>query len=73
MVEAFNEVTMIEVIEEIMNTENLDHLSVEDQMLVLDMIADSIRRYKGKEMQKFLDELDEEYNRKKIRNNLSDL
>ena len=75
MVEAFNEVTMMEVIQEVMNTENLDHLSIEDQMLVLDIISDSIRRYKGKEMQKFLDEIDEEYNRKKnrIRTNLSDL
>lgn len=73
MVEAFNEVTMMEVIQEIMNTENLDHLSIEDQMLVLDMIADSIKRYKGKEVQKFLDEIDEEYNKKKYRTNLSDL
>jgi hypothetical protein len=73
MVEAFNEVTMMEVIQEVMNTENLDHLSIEDQMLVLDMIADSIKRYKGKELQKFLDEIDEEYNAKKIRTNLSDL
>ena len=36
MVEAFNEVTLIEVIDEIMKTETLENLSIEDQMMVID-------------------------------------
>lgn len=68
MVEAFNEVTLMEVIDEIMQTETIDHLSIEDQMLVIDLVADSIRRYKGKETSKFIEEMDEHY-----RKNLSDL
>lgn len=68
MVEPFNEVTLMEIIEEIMNTELLDHLNIEDQMMVIDLVADSIRRYKGKETSKFIEEMDEHY-----RKNLSDL
>jgi hypothetical protein len=68
MVEAFNEVTLMEVIDEIMQTETIDHLSIEDQMMVIDLVADSIRRYKGKETSKFIEEMDEHY-----RKNLSDL
>ena len=68
MVEAFNEVTLMEVIDEIMKTETIDHLSIEDQMLVIDLVAYSIRRYKGKETSKFIEEMDEHY-----RKNLSDL
>ena len=60
----------IEVIDEIMQTDVLDHLSIEDQMMVLYLIADSMRRYKGKETSKFLNELDDHF---KIRKNLSDL
>ena len=58
-----------------MNTETLDHLSIEDQMMVIDLIVDSIKRYKGMELKKFLDEIDEEYEKKKenYRYNLSDL
>ena len=66
MVEPFNETTMIQIIEEIMNTEQLDHLSIEDQMMVLDLVADSLRRYKGIELNKFLTEMDEHYNNKKL-------
>lgn len=68
MIEAFNEVTLMEVIDEIMQTETIDHLSIEDQMMVIDLVADSIRRYKGKETSKFIEEMDEHY-----RKNLSDL
>ena len=70
MVEPFNEATLIEVIDEIMQTDVLDHLSIEDQMMVLDLVSDSMRRYKGKETSKFLNELDDHF---KIRKNLSDL
>jgi len=75
MVEPFNEATLIKVVEEIMNTETLDHLSVEDQMMVIDLIADSLRRYKGIEVQNFLDEMDKHYEEKKkgYSYNLSDL
>lgn len=68
MIEAFNEVTLMEVIDEIMRTETIDHLSIEDQMMVIDLVADSIRRYKGKETSKFIEEMDTHY-----RKNLSDL
>jgi len=68
MVEPFNEATVFEVIQEVMNTEALDHLSIEDQMLILDMIADSIKRYKAIELNNLLTELDEHYSDK-----LSDL
>lgn len=68
MVEPFNEASLMQVIEEVMNTETLDHLSIEDQMMVIDLIADSIRRYKSVEMNKLLNELDEHY-----RTKLSDL
>jgi hypothetical protein len=68
MIEAFNEVTLMEVIDEIMQTETIDHLSIEDQMLVIDLVSDSIRRYKGKETSKFIEEMDEHY-----RTKLSDL
>jgi hypothetical protein len=64
--EPFNEVTMYEVIQEILNTENLDHLSIEDQMLILDTVADSIRRYKAKELDSFLNDVHDEYKRKKL-------
>ena len=68
MIEPFNEASLIQVIDEIMKTETLDHLSVEDQMMVIDFVTDSIKRYKGIEVNKFLDEMDTHY-----RKNLSDL
>lgn len=68
MLEPFKEEILFQVIEEIMATENLDHLSIEDQMLVFDTIAGSIRRYKGIEVKNFLDEMDNHYSKK-----LSDL
>mgnify|MGYP001231616255 FL=1 len=68
MVEPFNESTLLQVIEEVMHTETIDHLSIEDQMLVIDLLTDSIKRYKGLETKKFLDEMDTHY-----RKNLSDL
>ena len=66
--EPFNEATMFDVVQEVMNTEHLDHLSIEDQMLVLDIIADSIKRYKAIELDTFLNSVHDEYNKK-----LSDL
>ena len=68
MVEPFNEGILYDVIGEVMNTEHIDHLSIEDQMLVLDLIADSMRRYKAIELNNLLNELDEHYSDK-----LSDL
>jgi len=75
MVEPFNESTLLQVVEEVMQTETIDHLSIEDQMMVIDLLADSIKRYKGIETKKFLDEMDAEYEKKKkdYRYNLSDL
>ena len=75
MIEQFNEGHLIKVVEEIMNSETLDHLSIEDQMMVIDLIADSLRRYKGIEVQNFLDEMDKHHAEKKKRYsyNLSDL
>jgi hypothetical protein len=64
--EPFNEVTMFDVIQEIINTEQLDHLSIEDQMLVLDMVADSIKRYKAIELDLFLNDVHDDYKRKKL-------
>jgi len=61
MVEPFNEATLFEVINEIMNTETIDHLAVEDQLLVMDLVADSIRRYKALELNELLQELDDHY------------
>ncbi len=64
--EPFNEATMFDVIQEVMNTEQLDHLSIEDQMLVLDIVADSIKRYKSIELDLFLNGVHDEYKRKKL-------
>jgi len=64
--EPFREATMFDVIQEVMNTEQLDHLSIEDQMLVLDIIADSIKRYKAIELDVFLNDVHDEYKRKKL-------
>lgn len=61
MIEPFNEATLFEVINEIMNTETIDHLAVEDQLLVMDLVADSIRRYKALELNELLQELDDHY------------
>lgn len=66
MVEPFNESTMFDVIQEVMNTEQLDHLSIEDQMLVLDIVADSIKRYKAIELDVFLNDVHDEYKRTKL-------
>jgi len=66
MLEPFNEATSFEVIQEVMNTETLDHLSIEDQMLVLDMISDSIKRYKAIELNNLLKELDDHYKQEKL-------
>lgn len=66
MTEPFNEATVMEVINEIMNTETLDHLSIEDQMMVLNLVSDSVRRYKAIELNNLLDELDSTYNNKKL-------
>ena len=66
MVEPFNEATVFEVIQEVMNTEALDHLSIEDQMLILDMVADSIKRYKAIELNNLLKELDDHYKQEKL-------
>jgi len=66
MLEPFNEATSFEVIQEVMNTETLDHLSIEDQMLVLDMISDSIKRYKAIELNNLLKELDDYYKQEKL-------
>ena len=61
MMEPFNEATMFDVIQEVINTETLDHLSIEDQMLVLDVVADSIKRYKAIELDVFLNDVHDEY------------
>lgn len=66
--EPFNEATMFDVIQEVINTDQLDHLSIEDQMLVLDTVADCIKRYKAIELDLFLNDVHNEYNKK-----LSDL
>lgn len=66
MVEPLNEATVFEVIQEVMNTEALDHLSIEDQMLILDMVADSIKRYKAIELNNLLKELDDHYKQEKL-------
>ena len=64
--EPFNEATVFDVIQEVINTEHLDHLSIEDQMLVLDLVADSIKRYKAIELDVFLNNVHDEYKRKKL-------
>lgn len=64
--EPFREATMFDVVQEVMNTEQLDHLSIEDQMLVLDIVADSIKRYKAIELDVFLNDVHDEYKRKKL-------
>ena len=64
--EPFNEALSFQVIQDVLNTENLDHLSIEDQMLVLDTIADAIKRYKAKELDSFLNNVHDEYKRKKL-------
>lgn len=64
--EPFNEATAFDVIQEIINTEHLDHLSIEDQMLVLDTVADAIKRYKAIELDVFLNGVHDEYKRKKL-------
>ncbi len=64
--EPFNEATVFDVIQEVINTEHLDHLSIEDQMLVLDLVADSIKRYKAIELDVFLNDVHDEYKRKKL-------
>lgn len=66
MIEPFSEATVIEVIDEILKTETLEHLEIDDQMMVIDLVADSIRRYKSKEVEKFLNEMDNHYNNKKL-------
>ena len=66
MTEPFSEATLLTEIDEIMNTETQDHLSIEDQMMVINLVADSIRRYKSIELNKLLDELDSTYNNKKL-------
>ena len=66
MTEPFSDATALQVIDEIMGTETLDHLSIEDQMMVLTLVADSIKRYKAIELNNLLDELDSTYNNKKL-------
>ena len=66
MIEPFSEATVIEVIDEILKTETLEHLEIDDQMMVIDLVADSIRRYNSKEVEKFLNEMDNHYNNKKL-------
>ena len=75
MIDPFNESSLIQVIDEIMSTETLDHLSIEDQMMVIDLVADSLRRYKSIEVKNFLDEMDRHHEEKKkgYSYNLSDL
>lgn len=73
MVEPFNESIMFDVINEIMGTEHIDHLSIEDQMLVLDLVADSIRRYKAIELDVVLNDFHDEYVKNKKTTKLSDL
>tara|TARA_Y100000401_G_scaffold96111_1_gene83067 strand:- start:539 stop:748 length:210 start_codon:yes stop_codon:yes gene_type:complete len=66
MIEPFSESNVLEVIQEIINTETLEHLSVDDQMMILNLISDAIRRYKAKEVEKFLNEMDNHYTNKKL-------
>jgi|TARA_B100000902_G_C26554233_1_gene548685 hypothetical protein len=64
--EPFNEATAFDVVNEIISTENLDHLSIEDQMMVLNMVADALKRYKAIELNVFLNDVHDEYKRKKL-------
>ena len=64
--EPFNETLSFQVIQDVLNTENLDHLSIEDQMLVIDTISDAIKRYKAKELDSFLNDVHDEYKRTKL-------
>jgi len=66
MMEPFNEATAFDVVNEIISTENLDHLSIEDQMMVLNIVADALKRYKAIELNVFLNDVHDEYKRKKL-------
>ena len=48
------------------NADMMQNLSIEDQMMVLTLVADSIKRYKAIELNNLLDELDSTYNNKKL-------
>jgi hypothetical protein len=56
-----NEETIMEVLADLMNEETLKEYNTEDQMYIIELISEGIRKYHVKELDKFLDGLHTDY------------
>ena len=62
-----NEETIMDVLADLMNGSALEEFDKEDQMYIIELISEGIRKYHAKELDKFLEDLhkDYHYNKKK--------
>ena len=69
-----NEETIMEVLEDLMNNGAIEDYETDEQMHIIELVAEGIRKYHTKELDYFLEELHKDYHYiDKKRRNLSDL
>ena len=56
-----NEETIMEVLADLMNGSALEEYETEDQMYIIELISEGIRKYHTKELDKFLEEVHKDY------------
>ena len=68
-----NEETIMEVVEDLLNSGKLEEYDTTEQMEIIEIITESIRLYHAKELDSFLEGLHTEYTWLKTKDKLSDL
>ena len=69
-----NEETIMEVLADLMNGGSIEDYETDEQMHIIELVAEGIRKYHAKELDYFLEELHNDYHHvDKKRRNLSDL
>tara|TARA_R110002051_G_scaffold317483_1_gene398677 strand:- start:406 stop:612 length:207 start_codon:yes stop_codon:yes gene_type:complete len=61
-----NEETIMEVLADVMNGGQLENFEVDEQMFIIELITDSIRKYHSKELDTFLENLHKDYKKDKL-------
>jgi len=56
-----NEETIMEVLADVMNGGQLENFDTDAQMIVIELISESIRKYHAKELDAFLEDLHKDY------------
>ena len=61
-----NEETIMEVLADVMNGGQLENFEIDEQMYIIELITDCIRKYHSKELDTFLENLHRDYKKDKL-------